>query len=245
MRSTKLLVRGKSLQILGRRWYASRKDYKGKWYEKEALERGLSYEHHCIRVLKEFSFYTLHKGMAGDKGIDFQGFWQVVPADVFDHTSNEPHMYNIIGECKHERNLCRSVYIKELEGVLSRWKHKQHHGSFITSKYPQRMQLATKLIPIIGVIVNSSGYTPKSIEAFESSHNPMIISVIRPDNWLPENPTSEHLKSCLLYWRPNEVAKNLMPGMTWTKSSSEDTIVPSVRLYYNNLDVSSFTLPTE
>ena len=230
---------------IARRCFASKRDYKGKENEEESLKRGLEYEHHCVRVLKEFSLYSMHKGYAGDKGIDIQGFWQVVPADQFDHLSVEPHMFNIIGEVKHERNLCRSVYIKELEGVVSRWKHKQHHGSFITSAYPKRMELATKRIPMIGLIINTSGYSQPALEAFEGSHNPLIIAVIRPSHWLPEEPTKENLKSCLVYWKPNNVAKEIMPGMNWKVVESEGTTVPSVRLYYNNLDVSQFELPKE
>ena len=230
------------------RSYSSRREYRGTPHEKEYLQRGLDYEFHCIKVLREFSFHARHKGSLGDKGIDFQGFWQVVQGDQFDHLSKEPHMYNIIGQCKHERTQCRSVYIKELEGVLSRWRHIQHHGSFITNQYPERMQLATKMIPIIGLIVNTSGYTQRAIDAFEKTHNPMIMAVIRPANWLPEEPTSEHLKSCLLYWRANEPAMKYLPGMSSKRVTTEDstgTIVPSVRLFYNDLDVSSFELPLE
>lgn len=228
---------------------ASRKEYKGQPDEEEAAKRGLAYENHCIDVLRQFSFHVKHKGIAGDKGVDFQGFWQVAPADIFDHKSPEPHMFNIIGECKHDIRQGRSIYIRELEGVLSRWKHKQHHGSFITRMYPERMILATKVIPIIGIIVNSFGYSTNAIEAFENSKNPMIMSVVRPQNHLPdtENPTKEQLKSCLVYWRPNTPAKTLLPHMRYeeTMEYSTDKITPSINLYYKDIDVSTIELPKE
>lgn len=224
--------------------FSSRKDYKGTPHEQECLKRGLEYEHHCIRVLKEFSMHCRHKGSAGDKGIDFQGFWQLVPAEKFDHNAKNPfHLYNIIGECKHERVLCRSVYIKELEGVVSRWRHKQHHGSFITNKYADTLIQATQMVPNIGLIVTSSGYSQRAIDAFERSHNPLVISVIRTADWLPKEPTSEHLKSCFVYWKANEVANELLPDLVVNTVESPDTIVPSLRMSWEGIDVATLELP--
>merc|ERR1712137_106502 len=216
---------------LSTRGFASRREYKGLPGEEEATKRGLSYEFHCIRVLREHNMHLIHKGQAGDKGVDFQGFWFVEHAENFDHKSPDPHMFNIIGQCKHEFKQCRPHFVKEMEGVLSRWKHKQHHGSFITREYPERMQIATKIIPMVGLMACSAGYSHISMKSFEKAKNPMIFTIIRPHTVFPDDmiPTSDQLKSCLLYWKLNPAAEVILPHLRHEYNSTRtlDGISPS------------------
>ena len=77
----------------------------------------------------------------------------------------------------------------------------------------------------------------------------MIISVIRPADWLPEDPTPDQLRKCLLYWKPNEAAQALLPGMSSERmdnnQTTDGTLVPSIRLLYNDIDVSTLELPKQ
>ena len=107
----------------------------------------------------------------GDKGIDFQGFWNLTNPET-----KKTKQVVIVGQCKYEKKEVGPVYIRELDGVVARKTIERIHLNSDKSGLIQEDDVNET--PTIGILISYSGFTAKSKEYFQNSHQPLIISVI-------------------------------------------------------------------
>mmetsp|Transcript_11167 Transcript_11167/g.16498 ORF Transcript_11167/g.16498 Transcript_11167/m.16498 type:complete len:206 (+) Transcript_11167:19-636(+) len=119
---------------------------------RSAYEKGLSFEKETIESLSTFQFALDHTGQTLDKGVDFNGQWNL---------PNET-IYHVIGQCKSEKRKIGARSIREFEGTLSRYR-----SNYQSLEYP-----------LLGIFSSSSGYTKHALDTCVQSKYPIILIVI-------------------------------------------------------------------
>lgn len=73
--------------------------------------KGAAYEVLCVELLSALGFALRRRGGASDGGVDFVGRFLASP---------QSQGYAVVGQCKAEAKPCGPVYVRELEGAMSR-----------------------------------------------------------------------------------------------------------------------------
>ncbi|PWZ03030.1 hypothetical protein BCV70DRAFT_10088 [Testicularia cyperi] len=127
------------------------------------VARGTRFELLCQAALHEIFGMELERtGGAGDKGIDLRGWWN--PPSLSEATPNR--RVRILAQCKCQDEGGKKmgpVLIREVEGVLHRASSPASLSS--PSETPE---------VVAGVILSSSGFSPKALIQVKSSILPLV-----------------------------------------------------------------------
>src|SRR3990167_188213 len=189
--------------------------------------KGAKFERGCLETLSNFNFHLQQCGGAGDKGVDLIGVWQLVPTSqlleklsIINTNDTLPNinfinpiswpLVNTVIQCKHEKIKCKPSYVRELDGVLSRFNSQSSTEIFIpTTRQSSLNTLAIPpiKIPLIGFLICSSSFSPGCLTALHSSLNPIILMIVEP---VEEKESFElgyiQLNSKARFYLPNLVA---------------------------------------
>ena len=221
------------------------------------VHKGAFFESLCTRVLLRYGFHLQRKGGAGDLGIDLQGFWQVGTAQQVEHSleagagrSLQWPLINLIVQCKHEKTTCKPAYIRELDGVLSRWGGADHavSGFFLprglAAGHPH-LHNCQHRIPLLGAILCSSGYSASCMTALNSSMNPMMCMVINAEG-NEDQEAPDHalwLQSRLQFCKLNQAAQRILPHLSLAPTFATGEAEPSLVLINEGIDITTHRLP--
>lgn len=221
-----------------------------------AYKKGYAFELTCKHVLELFSIHLYQRGGAGDLGVDLIGVWQLDSKDEClnslksERDPSKPWtMINVVVQCKHEKKPCKPSYVRELDGVISRWNsEKSNAGYFIPPNLldNDKYSCSHSDIPVIGILASSSGFSVNSITALQYSKNPMIFMTVEPPESLDEPITASNVTSSKLqYCKFNRPVQNILPsltiGNTFTAGTDLESSQPSIVLINNDIDVSTIS----
>lgn len=99
--------------------------------------------------------------------------------------TNQDISTSFIIQCKHENKELGPKYVRELEGALSR-----------------------ESLGTIGILVSNLGFTQKSLDLIQGSHQPLAFGVINADS------------GYLSHFGLNRIAQQKLPGLVFTLTSS-------------------------
>lgn len=117
-----------------------------------------------------FGLALLHRGGAGDGGVDLRGLWDV-PALARSSPTEEAgrRKLQVVVQCKaFERRLSPAV-VRELEGTILALRHS-----------PGEEAIKSKSDGIIGIIVSQSGFSGATIKRALSSNWPIVLLHLAP-----------------------------------------------------------------
>ena len=222
-----------------------------------SVAKGAKFETLVTDVLRCFGFHLHKKGGAGDLGNDLQGLWQVgsrndcLEALAAPSEAYSP-MVNVIVQCKHEKKPCKPAYVRELDGVLSRWTESSKNdstGYFIPPQLSDNKAIKSsthKNVPILGLLVCSSGFTPSCITALQYSNNPMLFMKIDPNFTNETTPSKSWYQSRLKFVKMNRASQRILPklriGDTFVAGSMFENTHPSIVLFNDQKDISNHEL---
>ena len=242
--------------------------------EQSTVEKGTRYELFVINELHKFGFKLLRRGGAGDEGVDFAGHWYLPlsndnsssssSSSSLSSSSSIPSQYStveVIGQCKHEAKRSSSKYVRELEGVVARFSHRQvsSTSSARTSKTKSPPSSYTAS-PLLGLLVSNAGFSKAARSRHLQSHLPLVLCAIdigdgvgseqeARDN-LQEAEDNEELEDYSLHrglsqFLLNTAAQQLLPDLEvgtlrTSLSSFSATTAKSIVLYHQGHEILPF-----
>lgn len=163
-----------------------------------AVHRGLAFEKRSLRLLQSCLSMSLHHvGGKSDGGVDLQGWWWV-PSSASSSTcssaSGEAEEENawslprkrirVFAQCKAEKKKLGPNYVRELEGVL--YRHRHRSPSQPTLSNTTTTSSPGFEIPIAGLLISQSPFTKSAMLHATSSVMPFLLLHI------PPHPSGEH-----------------------------------------------------
>ena len=186
-----------------------------------AVHRGLAFEKRSLRLLQQcLSMSLRHVGGKSDGGVDLQGWWWVPTSDLNIPASRRPgenedgggeeraewsvprKRIRVFAQCKAEKKKMGPHYVRELEGVLHRYRHRDVNyadaspsSSFPSGSTPipspssqEHISSRQNVPPIVGVLISQSAFTKSALLHATSSAMPFLLLHLPA---LPEQPCQD------------------------------------------------------
>lgn len=219
--------------------------------------KGTNYEILSKDVLQRYGFHFERRGGASDLGIDLLGFWQLQNREKTSDklkglalSDDSWPMINVIAQCKNEARNCKPSYVRELDGVISRWTEAKYKNFFVPPHLSHHSILHNNFldlpIPLLGVLICSGGFTKSCIEALNHSKNPMMFITVEamPDMEITKEGKDDIWYQCRLkFCKFNNAASSILPNFQIANTFSVNDNQPQLMMFYDDNEMCENELP--
>lgn len=133
--------------------------------------RGTSFEIKAQSLLQShLSMSMTRVGGSGDDGIDLQGWWWLPSQLKLKRrleSGTDHQRFRVLAQCKAEKKTFGSKYVREMEGVLSRFMHTKPPPAF----------------PFVALLISESAFTPPTLKRAMSSTVPFLLIHLPPNEY--------------------------------------------------------------
>ncbi|KAM6492715.1 Protein of unknown function (DUF2034) domain containing protein [Amanita muscaria] len=149
------------------------------------VHRGIAFEERSMKLLQDNLSMSLQRvGGREDGGIDLQGWWWLPPSSVSLAKSNihstPRRRLRIIAQCKAEKKKIGPKYVRELEGVMLRFRSLAPNSSLHDACFAREDLPSAPEYPLVALLVSESPFTKSTLLRAHSSPLPLFLLHVPP-----------------------------------------------------------------